>query len=67
MKTIGGKKLSLNRETLKNLNETSLGNVRGGAPQESVTRCGSDCCSEVVCTAAGVCSTDYKPPIFTGR
>jgi hypothetical protein len=51
--------LELNRETILDLTEAEAERVEGGAllkaGQESVTRCGTDCCSAVVCSAAGVC------------
>jgi hypothetical protein len=56
-KTIKNKKLSLNREVLKALNEHDLSKIAAGK-------------TEVVCSASGVCictNTELKPTIYTGK
>lgn len=54
MKKRIGKKLSLSKETLRNLSERELGNVVGGGPTETRLCCSggaSSCCTEDCSTA----------------
>jgi hypothetical protein len=54
MKRIPRARLSLHRETLRNLDFASLAQVRGRGPSEATT-----CCTVLNCTAA--CSANCPP------
>ena len=67
MKKRIGKKLSLSKETLRNLSEHELGNVFGGAGTATRTCCSggaSSCCTDD-CSSA--CTTPLAPLVISSR